>query len=85
MHTIAIVEIELTNNRRRGTARRSTGVRALIRAAELDGPYGVVLYPTVNGRLDESRPEVLSGSWDDLGDADRAAREALHARKRAGS
>jgi hypothetical protein len=85
MITIRAFDIELTNNGRKGSKNRQTGVRALVRAADEPGPYGVVLYPTTNKRIDEARAEVLTGCWDDLADACDAAREALQARKRAGS
>lgn len=85
MVTVDIIEIELTNNGRKGSRNRRTGVRALIRTADNHETFGVVLYPTTNGRIDDTRPEVLCGCWDDLDAAHTAAREALHARKRAGS
>lgn len=84
MFTLHNVSIEISD-KGRGTRRKRHGVRALVRAVDPAGPFGVVVYSTVNGRIDEACAEVLTGCWDDFEEACAAAHDAVLARKRAGS
>jgi len=84
MQTFHNVQITLSETGR-GRTRKRTGFRALVKATDEAGPFGVVCYRTVNDRIVEESAEVLPGCYDDLGEACEAAKQLVLARKRAGS